>query len=78
MGMAVLMAAMALGWQKIFADFDGESYKKWVLIVHVVAWILQFVGHGVFESNWFFNIERKPALLDNLSQILNAPLFVVV
>ena len=26
----------------------------------------------------FPHLERKPALLDNLSQILNAPLFVVV
>lgn len=50
MGMAMLMAALALGWQKVFADFDGESYKKWVLIVHIIAWILQFIGHGVFES----------------------------
>ncbi|KAH9882503.1 hypothetical protein J1614_000739 [Plenodomus biglobosus] len=38
--------------------------------VHVVSWILQFVGHGRFEG-------RKPALLDNLVQALFlAPLFV--
>ncbi|KAL6706197.1 hypothetical protein ACN47E_005932 [Coniothyrium glycines] len=38
--------------------------------VHVVSWILQFVGHGKFEG-------RKPALLDNLVQALFlAPLFV--
>ncbi|KAI4687097.1 uncharacterized protein J4E84_005468 [Alternaria hordeiaustralica] len=38
--------------------------------IHVVSWILQFVGHGKFEG-------RKPALLDNLVQALFlAPLFV--
>ncbi|KAF2448617.1 DUF962-domain-containing protein [Karstenula rhodostoma CBS 690.94] len=38
--------------------------------VHIVSWILQFIGHGKFER-------RKPALLDNLVQALFlAPLFV--
>ncbi|EPZ36149.1 DUF962 domain protein [Rozella allomycis CSF55] len=48
---------------------DGVD-MKWVLIVHVAAWILQFVGHGVFEK-------RAPALLDSLFQaFLLAPFFV--
>lgn len=38
--------------------------------IFVVAWLLQFVGHGKFEG-------RAPALLDNLMQaLLLAPLFV--
>ena len=38
--------------------------------VHVVSWLAQFVGHGVFEG-------RAPALLDNLVQALFlAPFFV--
>lgn len=38
--------------------------------VHVVSWLLQFLGHGAFEG-------RAPALLDNLVQaIFLAPLFV--
>lgn len=38
--------------------------------VHVVSWIAQFIGHGVFEG-------RAPALLDNLVQaIFLAPMFV--
>lgn len=38
--------------------------------VHVISWILQFIGHGKYEG-------RKPALLDNLVQALFlAPLFV--
>ncbi|CAK4034608.1 endoplasmic reticulum membrane [Lecanosticta acicola] len=38
--------------------------------VHVVSWLVQFLGHGVFEG-------RAPALLDNLVQaIFLAPFFV--
>jgi len=38
--------------------------------VHVLSWLAQFVGHGVFEG-------RAPALLDNLVQaIFLAPFFV--
>ncbi len=38
--------------------------------IHIVSWLLQFVGHGAFEG-------RAPALLDNLFQaIFLAPLFV--
>jgi len=38
--------------------------------IHVVAWIAQFIGHGVYEG-------RAPALLDNLLQALVlAPFFV--
>lgn len=38
--------------------------------VHVVSWLVQFVGHGIFEG-------RAPALLDNLVQaIFLAPFFV--
>jgi uncharacterized membrane protein YGL010W len=37
---------------------------------HVVSWLAQFVGHGVYEG-------RSPALLDNLFQaIFMAPFFV--
>ena len=42
----------------------------YALYAHVIAWIVQFIGHGVFEG-------RAPALLDNLVQaLLLAPLFV--
>lgn len=38
--------------------------------VHVVSWIAQFVGHGVFEG-------RAPALVDNFVQaVFLAPMFV--
>lgn len=42
--------------------------NNYLLILHLTSWILQFVGHGLFENN-------KPALLDNLYQsFLWAPL----
>lgn len=38
--------------------------------VHIVCWIAQFIGHGVYEG-------RAPALVDNLVQaIFLAPFFV--
>ncbi|KAM0332237.1 hypothetical protein ACHAQA_002513 [Verticillium albo-atrum] len=49
---------------------DPTTTNQAALATHVVCWILQFVGHGVFER-------RAPALLDNLVQaIFLAPLFV--
>lgn len=48
----------------------SDSTQK-AIIIHVVAWLAQFIGHGVFER-------RAPALLDNLVQALVlAPFFVV-
>ena len=40
----------------------GEENAFWMIFTaHVVGWIAQFIGHGVFEG-------RKPALMDNLLQ----------
>ncbi|KAL2870062.1 2-hydroxy-palmitic acid dioxygenase MPO1 [Aspergillus lucknowensis] len=48
----------------------GMTANYWFGGVHVISWLLQFVGHGAFEG-------RAPALLDNLVQaLLLAPLFV--
>lgn len=48
----------------------GPSMNYWFGGIHVASWLVQFVGHGVFEG-------RAPALLDNLVQaLLLAPLFV--
>ena len=48
----------------------GWDANFWAIVVHVASWLLQFVGHGVFEG-------RAPALLDNLVQALFlAPFFV--
>jgi uncharacterized membrane protein YGL010W len=51
-------------------ETHGAVANKWAIGINVVSWILQFVGHGVFEG-------RAPALLDNLVQALFlAPFFV--
>ncbi|KAK4263475.1 hypothetical protein QN277_028875 [Acacia crassicarpa] len=45
---------------------------KVVLVVQLVCWTGQFIGHGVFEK-------RAPALLDNLVQaLIMAPFFVLL
>merc|ERR1711953_970478 len=49
---------------------SGYPLLQAVLVFHVVAWIIQFIGHGVFEG-------RAPALLDSWDQaFITAPLFV--
>ncbi|KAI1115210.1 DUF962 domain-containing protein [Nemania sp. NC0429] len=49
---------------------DPTLTNQAALVIHVVCWLLQFLGHGAFER-------RAPALLDNLVQaIFLAPLFV--
>ncbi|KAF4122646.1 Protein of unknown function (DUF962) [Geosmithia morbida] len=49
---------------------DPENTLVSAAAVHIVCWVIQFVGHGFFER-------RAPALLDNLVQALFlAPMFV--
>ncbi|DBA01447.1 TPA: hypothetical protein N0F65_005566 [Lagenidium giganteum] len=77
--------AGTLGAALVFAGYLFANYFNQVspatlgmpawqpaLAVHVTAWILQFIGHGVFER-------RKPALLDSLDQaVITAPMFVLL
>jgi len=50
----------------------GLPLWQGVLGLHVLLWIAQFVGHGVFEK-------RAPALLDSWDQaLITAPLFVLL
>ncbi|KAK2873500.1 hypothetical protein FQN49_002316 [Arthroderma sp. PD_2] len=57
-------------WMNHLVSAYGTTAVYWSLAVQAVAWILQFVGHGVFEG-------RAPALLDNLLQaFFLAPFFV--
>lgn len=39
-------------------------------IVFVASWVFQFLGHGVWEK-------RRPALVDNLTQVFIAPMFLI-
>ena len=70
-----LLAPLLIGgtaYMNHLSSTYGSSATNWSLVVQGVAWILQFVGHGVFEG-------RAPALLDNLVQaFFLAPFFVWV
>lgn len=48
----------------------GE-FMKYQGILHVICWIAQFIGHGLFEK-------RAPALMDNFLLTLVAPDFVII
>ena len=59
-------------WVATSAVFYGYSTFQAALGVHIIAWILQFIGHGIFEG-------RAPALLDSWDQaFITAPLFVLM
>jgi uncharacterized membrane protein YGL010W len=68
----------SFAWKNLFKDVESQTLLKYVIIIHIVSWIFQFIGHGVFESKNILKKERKPALMDNIGQILSAPLFVTV
>ncbi|CRL24744.1 unnamed protein product [Penicillium camemberti] len=64
---AVITAAY---YGNYFLSTHGSIVNYWAGGIHIVSWLAQFIGHGVFEK-------RAPALLDNLVQaLLLAPLFV--
>lgn len=68
-----ILLPMIFGWTA-YSNHLTTAYKHnattAAIAVEIVAWILQFVGHGVFEG-------RAPALLDNLLQsLVLAPFFV--
>lgn len=71
-GTALAFIVMSLAGlaHAITAHLGATLAFRTCLGVHVIAWIAQFVGHGVYEG-------RAPALLDNLVQALFlAPIFV--
>jgi len=59
-------------WVASDAFFFGYPVLQVAIGVHVACWILQFIGHGIFEG-------RAPALLDSWDQaFITAPLFVLM
>ncbi|PSS22809.1 hypothetical protein M430DRAFT_135101 [Amorphotheca resinae ATCC 22711] len=69
---SILLPAI-IGWTA-YANHLTSTYAYNVnvasIVIFVVSWIAQFIGHGVYER-------RAPALLDNLFQALVlAPFFV--
>ncbi|XP_023325170.1 uncharacterized endoplasmic reticulum membrane protein C16E8.02 [Eurytemora carolleeae] len=72
---AALMVGIYLGTGTLVnttSTLGGWPLWQAVLLFHVTMWILQFIGHGVFEK-------RAPALLDSWDQaFITAPLFVLL
>ena len=67
--LALICLASAAGTNYLRQQ-DPVGTTQTAIAVHIVSWLLQFIGHGKFEG-------RAPALLDNLFQaIFLAPLFV--
>jgi len=46
------------------------QYPSFSMVLWLVSWVAQFVGHGIFEK-------RAPALLTNLPQSVHAAVFFV-
>eukprot|EP01112_Ceratiomyxa_fruticulosa_P012493 TRINITY_DN345_c0_g1_i1.p1 TRINITY_DN345_c0_g1~~TRINITY_DN345_c0_g1_i1.p1 ORF type:complete len:188 (+),score=30.31 TRINITY_DN345_c0_g1_i1:281-844(+) len=62
---------MYLANKWILQTYGRDLTLKFGILLQIVSWGSQFVGHGVFEG-------RKPALVDNLLQVFIAPLFVLL
>ncbi|KAI5296189.1 hypothetical protein KEM52_005259 [Ascosphaera acerosa] len=68
--LGVIVMGLAAIAHSLTDTLGGALATKVCVVVHVVCWIAQFIGHGVYEG-------RAPALLDNLVQALFlAPIFV--
>merc|ERR1719350_705899 len=75
-GLGALLMLVLNQWtyRLVAAGAPVAGFPLWqaVLAFHAAAWILQFIGHGVFEG-------RAPALLDSWDQaFITAPLFVLL
>jgi uncharacterized membrane protein YGL010W len=57
--MAIVVGLGTLAWTWIFADYKPSEMRNAIIIINIVAWGLQFIGHGVFESNYLFNCRKK-------------------
>ena len=67
---AGVLYAPVLGLLHHFGTVTLDKSVPLAVALHLVGWISQFIGHGVFEK-------RKPALIDNLFQSLHAAVFFV-
>jgi len=71
---ALFYGALALYCRQLYFTWGPDqldTHFRIFLIQHIVSWIAQFVGHGLFEK-------RKPALMDNLLLTMVAPDFVII
>lgn len=62
--MASVIGLGTLAWNWMFADYKPSEMRNAIILINVVAWGLQFVGHGVFESTLLPIIFREKASFD--------------
>ena len=67
--------------QYVAADATVLGLPVWkaALAIHITAWIIQFIGHGVFEGNSLTIIAMKESikLPTDLTHILSKHLFLL-
>lgn len=68
LALALVVASIAAAQ---LAALPGTTFWLLFAFFFVGGWIIQLVGHSVFEG-------RRPALTDNILQIFVAPLFLVL
>lgn len=51
--MFVMVLIMTAGWHFAFSGMSEDTFVIWVVSIHILAWVFQFIGHGVFESKNF-------------------------
>ena len=68
--MGVVMIAMLVVWIWLIEPAVGAAGAAWVaVLIFVLAWIGQFIGHH-YEG-------RKPSFFDDMQYLLIGPLFVI-
>lgn len=68
-GAGLMYAPLIYGMHHI-ANNALKGHTEVAIGLHVLGWVCQFIGHGLFER-------RAPALFDNLFQALHAAVFFV-
>jgi len=74
MGALLLLLCLVTARTFYLGAVVNYGYPAWqiAVVIQIVCWIAQFLGHGAFEG-------RAPALFDNLMQALvMAPFFVLL
>ena len=56
-----ILVFLFLGWTANISYLIFEDILWIAIPLHILGWIAQFIGHGIFEK-------KKPALLDNIVQ----------
>lgn len=62
-----MVVTFAIGyylWNWAFHGLESTKMRNTLIIINVLAWVLQFIGHGFFESILFGDIFRKKASFD--------------